>query len=185
MKTVLAALKKRFEITEPLVVPPLSSEDQISLLTQLAGRAPTSQEVEALSKKKDAASPLYIKLLAPKLGRGSPDGSALHPLLGGKSLNLTPPASRESKRRLKRAGSKVIAANRTRSGRGTDPVSSAPDTIQAVFDDLLVGLPADAAKKILTAIYVSGGGMLAEQLRKLATHSTLEGWLGTAREERS
>ena len=47
-----------------------------------------------------------------------------------------------------------------------------------MFDDLLVGLPADAAKKILTAIYVSGGGMLAEQLRKLATHSTLEGWLG-------
>ena len=126
MKTVLAALKKRFEITEPLVVPPLSSDDQISLLTQLAGRAPTTQEQEALKTKKDAASPLYIKLLAPKPARGSPDGSALHPLLGGKSLNLTPPASRENKRRLKNAGKKVIAANRTRSPakstRGTDPV---------------------------------------------------------------
>ena len=152
-------------------MPPLSSDDQISLLTQLAGRAPTTQEQEALKTKKDAASPLYIKLLAPKLARGSRP-RALHPLLGGKSLNLTPPASRENKATAQECGEEGQAANSTRSPakstRGTDPVSSAPDTIQAVFDDLLVGLPADAAKRSLTAIYVSGGGVLASQLKDLA-----------------
>ena len=131
--------QKRFEITDQAVVPPLSSEDQI--LTQLAGGH--QQQEQRPQDQERLCIVQYIKLLAPKLGRGSPT-DALHPLLGGKSLNLTPPASREVKDGSK-AGSKVIAANRTHK-EGTDAVSSAPDTI-AVFDELLVGLPADAAKR--------------------------------------
>ena len=149
MKTVLAALKKRFEITDPLSVPPLSPDDQISLLTQLAGRAPTTQEQEALKTKKDAASPLYIKLLAPKLARGSPDGSALHPLLGGKSLNLTPPHPGK-----KETAQECGEEGHSRTARGAPPrvrearIPSSAPTRSKRFLMMLVGLPADAAKKI-------------------------------------
>jgi len=185
VKTVLAALKRR-GVGAPLVVPALSTPEQAALLAQLAGRAPAASELAALGAKKDRASPLYIRLLAPRL-------AAAGGVAGG--VDVAAPAH---KGKLRAAAAAVVATRgrgRGTTGRGgcgkaatrntkattstgKDAVAACPGTIREVFDELLAALPQAPAKMILCAVHVSGGGVYASQLRDLADGATLEGLLG-------
>lgn len=182
VKTVLASLK-RCGVGAPLVVPALSTPEQAALLAQIAGRAPTASELAFLGAKKDRASPLYIRLLEPRLAGAAAGVDDAAPARKGnfRAAAAAVVATRGRGRGTAGRGGRGKAATRNTkatTSTGKDPVAACPGTIREVFDELLAALPQAPAKMILCAVHVSGGGVYASQLRDLADGATLEGSLG-------